>query len=96
MTNLLTSNQELVNYLDQAGVMDASDGEVFAKTVVITNDTLQNFKDAAKDYNGEEVKVFGDIKLTNISNYQKFAGQPRQELYYVDFQNSEQNIVIIY
>lgn len=95
MTNSLFDNKDLVEFLDQNDVLDAEDGEVYASSVVTTADNIEDFKKSAAGHGYVETENFDNIKVTTIDRYQCKKGDQRISLFYIDFQNSEQNIVVL-
>ena len=84
---------KILNELDCLGAIDKSDFQVFFNEVQ-TRDTLADFKKHANSYKNCEVIEDCGVVLTIINEFQKFKGQPRGTLAYIDFKNEHQNIVL--
>ena len=94
MTNLLT-NAALIEFLATEGVMDSDDNSVYTD-VVYTAEPIGNFKTKAAAWKGEANENLDGIEVTVLGQYQVKSGDKRKSLFYIDFKNDNQNIVLVY
>lgn len=89
-------NEKIRKFLIEEGVIDQGDGEIYAKTIIYTRDSLQNFKENCENYSDHERINFEGKKIQILRNFQFKKGDVRKSLFFLENNDGGQNLVIIY
>jgi hypothetical protein len=87
-------NENLIKFLEIEGIIDRNDGEIDGE-VISCRDTFQNFKDGCFSFKGTESEQFGGQQIKILRNFQARKGDVRKNLFFINFGDDSQNLVII-
>jgi len=99
MTNDINNiNESLRKILIVEGIFaenDFDENDTDCVDLVRTRESLQNFIDNCESFKGLETFEDGNQKLTILRNFQGKKGMTRTSLFYLNFNNDFQNLVIL-
>lgn len=88
-------NEKIIKILIEEGIVDESDGEIYAKKIELTRDSIESFKNNCQSYSSCESQEFENQKISILRNFQIKKGDVRKPLFFIKNNNDEQNLVLI-